>query len=343
VLSDELEKAWRERRGSTPIDVEAQFSRHGLVLGAGTVLTPHAQVGDDAASRSRLSILMTVSHPRSPSAGALAHLEKAARRWREGNEALARMHLVLGGLGRLQRSETDARRLVLAEVLLDGDGGAGGPLRLPTEDPGAAPVLVRYSADQLRVPAGSGQWTTSRDGGGANQPAHLKRPPARGPHTAPGRGRPGPQARSRSGAHPTRPAHNGNANASDRSPAGVASLAGVASAGSNGATIDLGRLTEKTLTPLVAFVRGLAPATAAETAGAIVGGFGLALVPTSLATGRWVRVPGPGKHQRLSEPNRSGRQLPIHEGRWRSGGHQVARTRGETSTTPGTGACLLAW
>ena len=57
--------------------------------------------------------------------------------------------------------------------------------------------------------------------------------------------------------------------------------------------IDIGGLSEAGLTGVAAFLRGLAISPAAA-ASAVVGGFGLALIPTNGPLGGWVKIPGPG-------------------------------------------------
>ncbi len=40
MFAERLEKAWRDRKASVPIDAAIKFTDQGLVLGAGTVLAP---------------------------------------------------------------------------------------------------------------------------------------------------------------------------------------------------------------------------------------------------------------------------------------------------------------
>jgi len=121
MLSDQLAKAWRERRESVAVDATMRFSDAGLVLGAGTVLAASGETVRDVSvepDEPRLRALLAAAHRRRPAAAALAHLRKAAQRWSEGEDALAAMHLALSGLGRLARPQADAHRLFLADGLL---------------------------------------------------------------------------------------------------------------------------------------------------------------------------------------------------------------------------------
>ena len=154
MLSEQLERAWRQRRQSAPIEAEVRFAEEGLLLGAGTLLASSG--AESSAPDARMTVLMTAAHLKAPSATALAHLRKAAQRWREGDDALASMHLALSGLGRLRWPEADARRLFFADTLLDAGVAADDLLKALTAAP-IADSLARYSPDQPRVPAGSGR------------------------------------------------------------------------------------------------------------------------------------------------------------------------------------------
>ena len=121
MLADRLDKTWRARRRSTSIEPVMRFSDEGLVLGAGTLLAKSGGSSREISidpSEPRLLALLAAAHLRRPTAGALAHLGKAAERRREGNDALADMHLALSQLDRLAQPEADAHRLFLADGLL---------------------------------------------------------------------------------------------------------------------------------------------------------------------------------------------------------------------------------
>lgn len=173
MLGDRLDKEWRERRTSIPIDAIMRFSDHGLVLGAGTVLIEGSVPGRGVsreALESRLRTLLTVAHLRAPAVSAVAHIRAATERWRQGEPDLAGVHLALSRLQGLERPEADAQRLFLADQLMNQGVEAACVLKaldLPDSDLGG---VEKYSPDQPRVPAGSGrtsgQWTTG-DGASA--------------------------------------------------------------------------------------------------------------------------------------------------------------------------------
>jgi hypothetical protein len=102
-----------------------QFSGAGLVLGAGTVLSPAGATAREISidvTEPRLLTLLAAAHLQTATPSALAHIQKAAERWREGQDALAAMHLALSRLDRLRHPVADARRLFFVDRLL-----AGGP------------------------------------------------------------------------------------------------------------------------------------------------------------------------------------------------------------------------
>jgi len=182
MLADRLSKAWGARRGSTPIEPVMRFSDEGLVLGAGTVLARSNGSGRAIAvdpSGPRLHALLTAAHLRRPTAGALAHLRKAAERWSQGHDGLATMHLALSQVGRLERPEADAQRLFLAGELLDAGFEADTIVDAIEAGGPALERLQKYDPDQPRVPAGSGrtsgEWT-STGGGSSDLPQSTPEP-----------------------------------------------------------------------------------------------------------------------------------------------------------------------
>lgn len=159
--------------------------------------------------------------------------------------------------------------------------------------------LFKYSPDQPRVPAGSGwtsgQWTNGATGQATGPAGDRQRPDSKPPSTGkPRRGgasglRTAPQrsvapAVARPGASSTPP--TAASVASDA--AAVVTVLGPRNPG-----IDIGSLSERALSGLTVFLRGLA-VTPEALAGAAVGGFGLALIPTNDSLDRRIKVPGPG-------------------------------------------------
>ena len=174
MLAERLDKAWRERRRSIGVDPLMRFSDEGLVLGAGTVLAATGRSGREISidpREPRLQALLAAAHLRRPTAGAIAHLRKAAERWSEGQDALAAMHLALSKLDRLEQPEADAHRLFLTDGLLKGGIGAGAIIGAIEAGGPAFERLHKYDPNQPRVPAGSGRQSGEWTSGGGDSTA----------------------------------------------------------------------------------------------------------------------------------------------------------------------------
>ena len=161
------DERWRARRLSDASGLSLRFSDAGLMLGAGTVLARANASARDVAidvTDPRLVALLAAAHLRWPEPLGLAHLRRAADRWRVGEDALAAMHLALSGLDKLERPATDAHRLFLADGLLKTGFDADTIVKALDLDPSPDGQVAKYSPDQPRVPAGggrtSGEWTT---------------------------------------------------------------------------------------------------------------------------------------------------------------------------------------
>jgi hypothetical protein len=120
-----------------------RFTPRGLIFGAGTILLSRRAMGEEVleAAETRLTALLTAAHLFRPSTTGLAHLRKASRCWAGGDGLLAQVHLALSRLDRLTEPGSDARRLFLAEALLDCGLPEASLLRaLGFEEGGAKPI-----------------------------------------------------------------------------------------------------------------------------------------------------------------------------------------------------------
>ena len=152
--------AWLAHRASHEIEPVMRFTDEGLVLGAGTILAPSAGSSRDISidpSDPRLRALLTAAHIGEPRALALSHLQKAAERWREGDDALAAMHLTLSRLDRLAQPEADALRLFVAAALLDAEAVPTAIARSVSDGHAESGYLSKFDPNEPRVPAGSGR------------------------------------------------------------------------------------------------------------------------------------------------------------------------------------------
>jgi hypothetical protein len=167
------DEPWRADLSAGASDLSLRFSGAGLVLGAGTVLAQANASARDVAvdvTEPRLVALLAAAHLRSPEPLGLAHLRRAADRWRAGEDALAAMHLALSRLGQLEGA--DAHRLRLADGLLKVGFDPDTIVKALDLDKALDGQVSKYSPDQPRVPAGSGrssgEWTS-----GAGSPSNA--------------------------------------------------------------------------------------------------------------------------------------------------------------------------
>lgn len=184
----------RSRPGHRTLQPEAtfdpvmRFTDEGLVLGTGTVLARKSTSAVDVlidVDEPRLVALLTAAHLRTPTCHEIAHVRKAAERWRHGESALAAMHLALSRLDRLINPVVDAERLFLADGLLEAGLPPDTLLKALEPKGPSSDGIAKYDPDEPRVPAGngrtSGQWTV-----GAGSAAHAS-PPAARPSERPAR------------------------------------------------------------------------------------------------------------------------------------------------------------
>lgn len=137
-----------------------EISDEGLTLGAGTVL---AGVAKDERGRLRLALddehrilaLLATAYARPVEAYVLAKERRAAELSNEGEKALAHIHLSFAGLPPCD-GEDQMLRLFLAEECLAAGVTPAELMQAQGFDP-ASLALSNYSADQPRVPAGSGR------------------------------------------------------------------------------------------------------------------------------------------------------------------------------------------
>ena len=107
--------------------------------------------------RRRLGALLAAAHGRPAPASSLRHVRRAVETWRDGDKPLALTHLALSGMAKLAHPKEDARRLFIADALIEASVAPSDIIEGlglgPTPPPEA---LGKYNPDQLRVPAGNG-------------------------------------------------------------------------------------------------------------------------------------------------------------------------------------------
>ncbi len=97
------------------------FGPEGLTLGAGTVLAAtddERNIALDEAAEARLQALLAAAYVRPVSAQTLRYIRRGAASWRDGDKAMAAMHLAMTGLTPLREPKAAARRLFMADQLM---------------------------------------------------------------------------------------------------------------------------------------------------------------------------------------------------------------------------------
>jgi hypothetical protein len=160
------------------------FRPEGLVLGAGTVL---ATIGgqDDInlppEHEARLAALLSAAYGRAIGGDVVGHIRQAMTRWAQGEAALAAVHLAHTGLGPLPHRREGARRLFLADRLVEAGAEPAMLMRALGLEPQPADLARLYNPNQPRVPKGNpggGRWAAvgSQIAGAAQKIArHLSR------------------------------------------------------------------------------------------------------------------------------------------------------------------------
>jgi hypothetical protein len=191
LTGEALEKAWRDRAGVTPLTPLMAFEPDGLTLGAGTVLAPLEDLSSadapGAQSEARLCALLSAAYRRPIAPQAIRYIRRGAVSWRDGDKAMAAMHLAMTGLTPLRDVKGAARRLFMADALMKAGTEPETILRaLDLSVSAGADRLTRYSDQQYRNPKGSGvisgRW--AHEGAVAGTPDPGAAPTPSGPSSA---------------------------------------------------------------------------------------------------------------------------------------------------------------
>ena len=101
MLHERLWRAWSVQKRAVPIIPALYFSPDGLALGAGTILLPAVgprRLADLQGEEARLLALLSATYGKAISPSVLGNIERAAKSWREGDDALAAIHLAHAAL-----------------------------------------------------------------------------------------------------------------------------------------------------------------------------------------------------------------------------------------------------
>ena len=161
-----LQKQWRKQGRFRALHANLSLEKEGVVLGANTVLVKRNNDGTFETDEARAFTLLAAAYGKPVDRSILGKINLASKHARAGNEALAAMHIALAGLPVLPDPADAARRLFVADGLIE-KGVAPRDIWIALEfDPAPFDALTKFNPDEPRVPAGSGRpsgrWT--RDG-----------------------------------------------------------------------------------------------------------------------------------------------------------------------------------
>ncbi len=162
MTGEALEKAWRDQAGASPLSPLMAFGCDGLTLGGGTVLAPLDDLRFDdqpgGGGEARLCALLAAAYLRPISPQVIRYIRRGAVSWRDGDKAMAAMHLAMTGLTPLRDVKGASRRLFMADALMKAGTEPDVILRaLDLPASAGEDMLTRYDDQEYRNPKGSGR------------------------------------------------------------------------------------------------------------------------------------------------------------------------------------------
>lgn len=172
----ELQKRWQEGARFRGLCAGMSLEREGVVLGADTVLAKRLHDGSLETEDARILTLLSVAHGNPVDPSVVGAIRRASKHARAGDECMASMHIALAPLPRLTNPLDAARRLFIADGLMD-DGVSPRDIWAALDfDPAPLDALEKeFNPNQPRVPAGSGrtsgEWASEEAGSEAAEAA----------------------------------------------------------------------------------------------------------------------------------------------------------------------------
>jgi len=151
VLHERLWRAWSVQKRSVPIIPALYFSPDGLALGAGTILLPAVgprRLADLQGEEARLLALLSATYGKAISPSVLRNIERAAKSWRVGDDALAAIHLAHAAQPRPDNPDEAARRLFVTDAFIKAGTNPLAILQALGLDAGYVETLARASRQQ---------------------------------------------------------------------------------------------------------------------------------------------------------------------------------------------------
>jgi hypothetical protein len=166
-----LRDEWHSQSRARVLHSTMTLNGDGLVLGSGTVLAkrrtrPGTSDLDLDTAEERILALLSIAYSRPVDPAVLGNIRRASAAWRDGETALALIHLAHSALPRLA-DEDAAYRLFIADRLLAAEVSGRDLLKFCGIDTALFDLLkAGFDPAQPRVPAGNpdgGQWTDGED------------------------------------------------------------------------------------------------------------------------------------------------------------------------------------
>lgn len=172
----DLEKRWQDEARFRGLCAGMSLEREGVVLGAKTLLAKRLHDGSLESEDARVLTLLSVAHGHPVDPSVVGAIRRASKHARAGDECMASMHIALAPLPRLVDPPDAARRLFIADGLME-DGVSPRDIWTALDfDPAPLDALEKeFNPNQPRVPAGSGRpsgrWTWEGAGSDAEDAA----------------------------------------------------------------------------------------------------------------------------------------------------------------------------
>ncbi len=168
----QLQKRWQDEGRYCRLRAGMSLEPEGVVLGAQTVLAKRLHDGSLEGEDARILTLLSVAYGNPVDPSVVGAIRRASKHARAGDECMASMHLALAPLPGLPDPSDAARRLFIADGLIEDGVSPRDVWTVLDFDPAPLDALEKdYNPNQPRVPAGSGRTSGEWDQEGAGSEA----------------------------------------------------------------------------------------------------------------------------------------------------------------------------
>jgi hypothetical protein len=165
---ENLQKRWQGEGRFRGLYAGMSLEREGVVLGAKTLLAKRLSDGSLESEDARVLTLLSVAYGNPVELSVVGAIRRASKHARAGDECMASMHIALARLPRLPNLPDAARRLFIADGLME-EGVSPRDIWTALEfDSAPLDALEKFDPNEARLPAGSGrpsgEWTSGKIG-----------------------------------------------------------------------------------------------------------------------------------------------------------------------------------